>query len=459
MRRMLSAITFIVAMGLSTAGASAVPPAGPGGWDDVGGGLNDRVQALNTDMSGQMIVGGRFYDAGGVEQADKIALWNGSTWSALGSNGMGAGFFPEDASEIRAIEYDPVNNKLYVGGTFTNVNGDPANDYFMVWDGATWSPACGGAFTGNVWALHILGSNLYVGGDFQDLNAVTTADRVVSCPLAGGGPNALVDDALDVGAGSVLALASDSNGDLYVGGQFINHDQQAAADYIVKFDPDVPVAGAWSPAGFGTGGPPTPAIDSVNVDALAAQGLNVFVGTDDEDIGGEFGSDHIARYDGTGLWSRVGINPGIFPAMSAIYALLPVGNDLYATGAFNDADGDPLADGVLKYNQSTHVWSTLGNGGPSFPNQGPLGANGAGDGAALATFQGNLIVGGAFVDASGDAGADRIAAFPLPTTVPPQVLPPPTQSTSAALTAVAPKKCKRGFKLKKGKCRKKKRKK
>jgi hypothetical protein len=59
--------------------------AGPGGWDHLGVGtagsdsLNLVANALEVTPSGVLYVGGKFTDAGGLANADRIAKWNGST--------------------------------------------------------------------------------------------------------------------------------------------------------------------------------------------------------------------------------------------------------------------------------------------------------------------------------------------------------------------------------------------
>lgn len=47
-------------------------------------GCNGQVRALAVDSGGNIYVGGTFTTAGGVS-ANRIAKWDGSAWSALGS--------------------------------------------------------------------------------------------------------------------------------------------------------------------------------------------------------------------------------------------------------------------------------------------------------------------------------------------------------------------------------------
>jgi hypothetical protein len=67
---------------------------------------------------------GAFTQADGMT-ANRIAIWNGSAWSTLGT-GL--------SSNVNAIAYS--GNVLFVGGTFTNAAGTAANS-LAKWDGAS----------------------------------------------------------------------------------------------------------------------------------------------------------------------------------------------------------------------------------------------------------------------------------------------------------------------------------
>ena len=172
------------------------------------------------------------------------------------------------------------------------------------------------------------------------------------------------------------------------------------------------------------------AIDTVNVDSLASDGTNVFVGTDDVDIAGIPQADHVARWDGA-AWSAVGSNTagtdGYFPLATAINGLFfEPGTGLFATGNFANANGDPLADQIAFFGL-TGAWDHLGSSADG--TNGPF----IQQGHALAFFNGEPVVGGAFTDAGGDLNADRIASFPAsgPT------LPPPVQGAAVNLSPVS----------------------
>jgi hypothetical protein len=66
--------------------------AGPGGWDHLGDRGTPGTKSLNlvasalVVTSGAVYVGGKFTDAGGIANADRIATWNGSNWNAVSSS-------------------------------------------------------------------------------------------------------------------------------------------------------------------------------------------------------------------------------------------------------------------------------------------------------------------------------------------------------------------------------------
>src|SRR5437016_3508067 len=59
-------------------------------WSPIGGGMNSHVIAL-TVYQGSLIAGGDFTVAGG-NNANRIAQWNGSSWTSLGT-GIDPGFY------------------------------------------------------------------------------------------------------------------------------------------------------------------------------------------------------------------------------------------------------------------------------------------------------------------------------------------------------------------------------
>src|SRR5205823_2177762 len=131
---------------------------GTGGGDfRTGNGAFPYVRALAVSGS-DLYVGGYFTTAGG-NAANNVAKWNGSGWTALGSElrgAFGAGTY------VRALAVSGSN--VYVGGYFTTAGGSAAN-YIAKWDGSNWT-SLGSGMDNEVRALAVSGSDVYAGGYF-----------------------------------------------------------------------------------------------------------------------------------------------------------------------------------------------------------------------------------------------------------------------------------------------------
>ena len=396
--------------------------AGPGGWDHLGTGAAPGSVSLNLSASalevtpGGLYVGGKFTDAGGVDAADRIATWNGSNWNAVSSS-------TEQIANGEVFAIAVSGGKVFAGGTFTNAGGSGA-DNLAVWDGASWEPFCilPGKSIGNVKALQVIGSTLYVGGDFQDGGGVLTADYLLACDLASGTPSDTIVNPNHPFSGPVKALTATSDGTLYAGGRFGNLENIPAADNVAYLD-----GAGWHAMGTG-GGTCTCALDAY-VRGLTASGTDVFVGTEGSNVDGISQADHVVKWDGS-EWSAMGSNTsgadGWFPAGTNIHDLAGDGSNVFATGTFQDANGDTRADNVAWFDGTR--WQPVGSNGAG---NGPW----IGEGHALAVVERQLYAAGNFTSAGGDAqarsaasfGLSQIIAFPTPTVTPsPDPQPTPT---------------------------------
>lgn len=390
--------------------------------------LNSTVQALAIDPSGNVYAGGWFTNvnnAGTVlPQADYIARWDGANWSALSGNGAGDGAIN---GVVYALLADAAG--VYVGGSFTDVNDGgaavPAADFVAHWDGAHWSAlgdngAGNGSITGNVYALAMLGSDLYVGGPFNNVSnhgaILHSADFIARWDGA--------NWAAVGGSGTTAALGGIVNGltvfdgALYAGGCFANVFQGGAnltaADGIARWD-----GTAWSALGSngsGNGAIPIPGncfTDPGSVHALGALGSTLLVGGRFFDVNNDGtslpGADMLATWDGVD-WAELGSQPN-GSLNYLVNAVLVDGSDVYVGGGFTDVSdhGTNLktADYIARWD-GAH-WSALGD-------------NGAGNGAlqnavwALALDeQGHLYAGGTFQNVRDGsttlAAADYIARW------------------------------------------------
>ena len=203
-------------------------------WERVGTGgnygVNRNVTAIAVRSNDSNIyVVGDFTTAGG-QPANRIAIWNGSTWTSLGT-GVN--------SNVNAIALS--GNDVYVSGGFTTAGGGVANR-IAKWNGTNWSSLGTGMSNGNVNAIEVSGNVVYVGGAFT---------------MAGGG----IANRIAKWNGSWLSLGTGVNGpvnaieasgsDIYVGGSFTATASGVSASRIAKWNSN---SSLWSPLGSGVNG-------------------------------------------------------------------------------------------------------------------------------------------------------------------------------------------------------------
>jgi hypothetical protein len=247
------------------------------------------------------------------------------TWHSLTDNGL-------DAGPVYALAV--MGSDLYVGGFFFGTNDESVSlNHIAKFSGGTWSPLPDGGLNGPVQAFAVSGNDLYVGGDFSQTfdGAVQGLNGIAK--LSGGVWSALPDGGFNTS--NVRALAFNGS-DLYVGGQFSQTADGAVQNLnqIAKFS-NV----AWSAL-------PNNGLNCCFVNAFAVIGSDLYVGGDFSQTydGSVQNLNAIAKLS-SGLWSPL---PGnglsfIFPGPGLVYALAVSGSDLYVGGSFYQ-----VADGRVK---------------------------------------------------------------------------------------------------------------
>ncbi len=323
-------------------------------WSALGSGVSGSVYALAVSGT-DLYAGGSFTTAGGVS-ANRIAKWNGSAWSALGS-GVGGNVLALAAS----------GGNVYAGGVFTAAGGASANR-IAKWDGNAWS-ALGAGMNSDVNALAASGPDLYVGGNFSTAGGAS-ATRVAKW-------DGSAWSALGLGVnGNVYALAV-SGANLYVGGQFTTAGG-SSANNIARWN-----GSAWFPLGLGTYGN--------RVTALAVSGANLYVGGSFFIAYGVPNTNFFARWNGS-AWSSVGIGDGNGVVNAAVSAIAVSGTDLYVGGQGISIAGGVAADQIAKWNGT--AWSAVSPGGTNYVNRNVY---------SFAVSGTDLYVGGNFTVAGGVA--------------------------------------------------------
>jgi hypothetical protein len=349
-------------------------------WSALGSGISGGGEAGNFEVNTLAASGGTLYAGGaftfaGVSAASCIAQWNDSSWSALASGKVG--FY----SYVDALAVS--GSTLYAGGNFTAAGGSAAN-YIAQWNGSSWS-SLGSGMNRDVDALAVSGGMLYAGGGFTTAGSDTNAN----CIAQWNGTNwsALGSGMGGVSDAYVSALAV-SGSSLYAAGYFTTAGG-SAANNIAQWN-----GSSWSALGSGING---------DVEALAVAGGTLYAGGAFEFAGGS-AANCIAQWNGSS-WSALGSGmtaPLSYPQVSA---LAVSGSTLYAGGLFTLAGG-VLANYIAQWNGSS--WSALGSGVGGFD---PSWVN------ALAVSGGMLYLGGDFTTAGGNvsyyAAAALLAGLPV----------------------------------------------
>jgi hypothetical protein len=334
-------------------------------WVDIGGGVagaSGEVFSMVTDGAGNLYISGQFVIVGSVAAA-RIAKWDGSVWSSLGSG------LNYHANSLAVIGTD-----LYAAGEFT-LAGSVAAKHIARWDGAVWYPL-GDGMNNSVLALAASGTDLIAGGTFTmaggaPANRIARWNGVSWSPFGAGTDNSV--SALCVAGGSV-----------YAAGWFVNAGGQPASR-IARWD-----GSAWSALGSGLNN---------TVRALAVMGSDIFVGGSFTTAGGVSAS-RVAKWNGS-AWSALGSG-----ASSDVYALKVSGTNLYIGGSFTYTGGLTV-NNVARWNGS--AWSTLGSGITLYPGSGGSPAYG-GTVRALVMLGSDVVAGGFFVTA-GNVGALHLARW------------------------------------------------
>ena len=339
-----------------------------GGFND--GQVDANALAVFDDGRGlALYAGGSFTTAGGLV-ANRIAKWDGSTWSALGSGMNGL---------VNALTV--FDNALYAGGSFSTAGGVTVN-YIAKWNPSTstWS-GLGGGMNGTVNALTVFDNALYAGGGF------TTAGGVTVSYIAKWNPSTSTWSGLGSGMNSTVNALTVFGNALYAGGSFTAAGG-VTVNRIARWN-----GSTWSPLGGGMNS--TVYAFTVFDDGFGA-GPALYAGGSFT-MSGKVAVNYIARWDGT-LWSPLGSGMG-----GTVYGLT-VFNDgtgaaLYAGGSFSSAGGVAGTSRIAKWKGVT--WESVDGG-----TNNTVSALGVfNDGTGLA-----LYAGGAFTTAGG-RNALRIAKW------------------------------------------------
>ncbi len=322
---------------------SACIPDGRGGW--FIGGLFNRVQGEARYNLAHILRNGTLDKAwkttsGLGDQVFALALagnvlYVGGRITALGSQyrsyvGSLHAFTAEltDWKPIISFGVDHVinaiavaGNTVYVGGSFSTVNGQPRNNIAAI-DAVTgqltaWNPNA----SHPVSALVIAGNAIYAGGAFTTMGGQARG-HLAAVDLTTGQPTGWNPDV----KGQVNALAVAGNV-LYAGGSFFSVGGQPRS-CLAAIDLTTGRATTWNPGASG------------QVHSLAVAGNVVYAGGAFTAVGGQT-RNNLAAIDATAgrptAWDPDVVGSGI--RTGTVYALAAAGSTVFAGGAFTSVNG------------------------------------------------------------------------------------------------------------------------
>ncbi len=345
--------------------ATSIVQYSPGtGFSALGFGLDADVDALLVDGA-DLYAGGGFVgicdDAActtATTITNYVAKYSGGAWSAVGAG------FDDSVYALKMI-----GGELYAGGSFSAACDDadclnPAPAYGMAhYSGGVWSEAAHGVGSlfggGSVYALGVSGTKLIVGGGYG--RYFTDTGHTVSVPAhriaawdSAGAAWSIFESGNGLDQGvSALTIAPD--GTVYLGGSFTTSDDNTALPRVAKWD-----GVSFSALGFGLN-------DEVKALALDGSG-NLFAGGTFTGICSDAACSAVTPANHIAIWNGVSWSEAGFGLDNNVYALVydPAISRLYVGGMFTGAyqDGthtatDP-ANNAAYWNGSG--WSELGFG-------------------------------------------------------------------------------------------------
>jgi hypothetical protein len=251
---------------------------------------NGSVDALKLSPDDNILyAGGTFTTVNGATTRNRLAAFDTTT-------GTATAFDPNiDFTFLNALALTSDGSILYAGGNFTTVNGATTRNRLAAFDTTTgtataFDPNIGSSSVDTL-ALTSDDATLYVGGSFTTVNGATTRNRLAAFDTSTGTATAF--DPNMSGQVVTLALASDT---IYAGGSFTTVNGATTRNRLAAFDTSTGTATAFDP---------NVGASTVHALAFAADGATLFAGGTFALVGNEahpfFASFHESDVDGDGI--------------------------------------------------------------------------------------------------------------------------------------------------------------
>ncbi|QKK06753.1 MAG: hypothetical protein HND58_00315 [Planctomycetota bacterium] len=301
-------------------------------------GFMTSIMPFEADGENLLVVGGFFSSAGGVEDTQSLAAWDGEQWRSLG-----AGFVPPQAVWGMTIGNIGDGEKLFFGGGFTEIAGGPASGVAS-WDGLSLEVVGEGVgMTGFSPFVNELvtwddggGESLFVVGRFDTIDGVNgTKLGAVYRPNSGWEPigSGLVAQSSTTTLDAAIVY-DDGNGEaLYVAGSPFRPASGGGFNSVFKWD-----GTDWTPVGQNVGGRVTALIEWDDGSGPALY----MSGTATPDI------NYFARLEG-GQWvPYLGgvLGPSISGSWPSVFGMGTFRGDLVVCGNFTRTGDEQASSGV-----------------------------------------------------------------------------------------------------------------
>lgn len=308
-----------------------------GTWQALGD-PSGAVRALAVRANGNLLICGAFTSVGDVS-AQRVAEFNGTVWSPLGSGIVSIGLGTGEVSSIVELP----NGDVVAGGYFNNILGLPVGGIAR-FNGSSWQPmgtftlGLGGLVVGPMSLCTLPNGDLVAGGLFTH-EGTTTVNGLArwngtNWSTFGTGP------ARATGTPQVTSVSTTPGGELLVGGSFDSVDGVNARN-VARWN-----GTAWSPIGPGLVGGVWTLQHLPGGDLIAAGGLTILPG---------FLASPAARWNGTS-WQNLGLGITSFH----LFAITPLPNGSFLGGGdFQQVGGQP-GRGLARW--STTAWVPVASG-------------------------------------------------------------------------------------------------
>jgi len=307
-----------------------------------GTGFDFLVQVITIQSNGKILVGGNFASYNGTTANSIIRL--NTDGSVDTSFVYGTGF----NGAVRSIVVQS-DNKILVGGEFTNYNGTSANRIIRLNTDGTIDPSFvyGTGFNQQVYSIAIQSDGkILVGGFFTNYKGVSSA-RIIRVNTDGSKDTSFV-----IGSGFsyiVNAITIQSDGKILVGGEFTSYNG-TPANYIIRLNSNGSIDTSFV---YGTG-------FSFNVYEITIQSDGKIL------VGGQFTS-----YNGTPANNIVRLNSNGSIDTSFVYGTgfnsivlsisIQVDGKILVGGFFTNYDGT-LANNIIRLNSDGSIDSSFVTG-------------------------------------------------------------------------------------------------